>query len=299
MPTRTEFKFNCPICGQHILAATEWSGRKIECPSCLTKITIPSAIEAPPKPIARPSSRAPEPIKAQAGPPALHLVSPKARTDAKGKPTSAAPKEPEQPRVAALTPAIKLDMVRSVRRRIKNEASWLPSKVNGKNAYAGKVEKGETKLLDPKDPEATQFSLIGGFLLEFHLRKVVRTAAGRTRLLDTEIPDAIREVWEESAGEAAAQVQSKDSASEKTPPPLSHSQCLAALDLLEERYSERMDVKRIEKAKRELGAERLPDLVRKLKRQAPISADDVATALYHELMEVHRRLDTLEARSNP
>src|ERR1043165_6136528 len=45
MPTKTEFKFNCPACGQHILAASEWSGRRINCPSCEATMTIPS----PPK----------------------------------------------------------------------------------------------------------------------------------------------------------------------------------------------------------------------------------------------------------
>src|SRR5690349_18644376 len=41
-PNMKEFKFNCPTCGQHILANTEWSGRKINCPSCQSQITIPS-----------------------------------------------------------------------------------------------------------------------------------------------------------------------------------------------------------------------------------------------------------------
>lgn len=42
MLTKTEFKFDCPKCGQHILVATDWVGLGISCPSCQTRITIPS-----------------------------------------------------------------------------------------------------------------------------------------------------------------------------------------------------------------------------------------------------------------
>lgn len=41
MPTKTEFKFDCPKCGQHILVSTDWVGLGISCPSCQTRITIP------------------------------------------------------------------------------------------------------------------------------------------------------------------------------------------------------------------------------------------------------------------
>jgi hypothetical protein len=76
-----------------------------------------------------------------------------------------------------------------------------------------------------------------------------------------------------------------------------HDQCLAALHLLEELYSQRVDQAQAGKARRRLGATRLPDLVRKLEKKARIDAADVGTALYHELMEVRRRLDRLESRS--
>jgi hypothetical protein len=77
---------------------------------------------------------------------------------------------------------------------------------------------------------------------------------------------------------------------------ISHAQCLAALNVLEALYSERLDHTRVERAKRRLGNVRLPDLVNKLETKAPIAPEDVATALYHELMEVRRRLDRLESR---
>ena len=40
--TNAEFKFNCPICGQHIAVAEEWCDWQINCPSCQTSITVPS-----------------------------------------------------------------------------------------------------------------------------------------------------------------------------------------------------------------------------------------------------------------
>lgn len=36
-----EFQFNCPKCGQNILAAAQWSGRAMTCPSCATRMIIP------------------------------------------------------------------------------------------------------------------------------------------------------------------------------------------------------------------------------------------------------------------
>lgn len=56
MPPKTEFKFNCPTCGQHILVATQWSGLGISCPSCQSRITIPTPLsdEQSPQPAISP-----------------------------------------------------------------------------------------------------------------------------------------------------------------------------------------------------------------------------------------------------
>jgi DNA-directed RNA polymerase subunit M/transcription elongation factor TFIIS len=62
MQTKTEFKFDCPTCGQHILAATAWIGREIHCPSCETAIkVIPPASKAKKSTQARPAKSAPKP----------------------------------------------------------------------------------------------------------------------------------------------------------------------------------------------------------------------------------------------
>lgn len=214
--------------------------------------------------------------------------------------TAASPGPPEHVRVAALTPEVKLDMVRAVRRRIANEENWLPGMHQGKPAYAAKQEGDAITLVDVNSAEATRFSLIGAFLLEFHLRNVSRTATGRRRLLDQEIPEAIQDVLLEtlSAEEREAQQESTAKMDPTSLVSISHAQCLATLDLLEERYLQRMSQLQAEKGKRKLGNVRLSDLVRKLEKKARIVPEDVATALYHELIEVRRRLERLETTSS-
>jgi predicted RNA-binding Zn-ribbon protein involved in translation (DUF1610 family) len=42
----SEFKFACPVCGQHITADSSTSGGQLECPTCFQKIVVPQAPEA-------------------------------------------------------------------------------------------------------------------------------------------------------------------------------------------------------------------------------------------------------------
>jgi DNA-directed RNA polymerase subunit RPC12/RpoP len=39
----SEFKFACPVCGQHIKSHSRASGTQIECPTCFQKIVVPQA----------------------------------------------------------------------------------------------------------------------------------------------------------------------------------------------------------------------------------------------------------------
>src|SRR6267378_2002730 len=39
----SEFKFACPVCGQHITADSSNSGGHIDCPTCFQKIIVPQA----------------------------------------------------------------------------------------------------------------------------------------------------------------------------------------------------------------------------------------------------------------
>jgi hypothetical protein len=42
----SEFKFACPVCGQHITADSSTSGGRIECPTCFQTIVVPHASES-------------------------------------------------------------------------------------------------------------------------------------------------------------------------------------------------------------------------------------------------------------
>src|SRR4029077_5834678 len=39
----SEFKFACPVCGQHITADSGASGKSLECPTCFQRIVAPQA----------------------------------------------------------------------------------------------------------------------------------------------------------------------------------------------------------------------------------------------------------------
>jgi hypothetical protein len=43
----SEFKFACPVCGQHITADSATSGGQLECPTCFQKIVVPQAPSSP------------------------------------------------------------------------------------------------------------------------------------------------------------------------------------------------------------------------------------------------------------
>lgn len=43
----SEFKFACPVCGQHITADARASGTQLECPTCFQKIVVPQAPASP------------------------------------------------------------------------------------------------------------------------------------------------------------------------------------------------------------------------------------------------------------
>jgi len=314
-----DFKFNCPKCGQHILANAAWIGRPVNCPSCDTRISIPApekpakkketaaiASTAKSKPSSttvrrQPPAKTQKPTAATNGASRISTKSANVEkpanvgTGAVSTPEPEATKPAEQPRVAVLSPAIKLDIVRAVRQRIAAESGWLPGNVSGTTAYAAKMKERKLVLLDYRSPEASRFSLMGAFLLEMHLRQVIRTAAGRKKFLDEEIPEAIREVLLEQMSEDEGE-NAEDSLADQDLLSISHAQCLAALDVMKERYSQRVEQIRIEKAKRSLGNVRLADLVRQLEKKARVLPEDVATALYHELMDVRRRLDRLESR---
>ena len=42
----SEFKFACPVCGQHITADSQAAGSRLQCPTCFRKIVVPQAPSA-------------------------------------------------------------------------------------------------------------------------------------------------------------------------------------------------------------------------------------------------------------
>lgn len=43
MPPASQFKFACPVCGQHLQATAAEAGHQTECPSCFKKLIVPQA----------------------------------------------------------------------------------------------------------------------------------------------------------------------------------------------------------------------------------------------------------------
>ncbi len=206
--------------------------------------------------------------------------------------TEAAVAQERQTHVASLTPAIKLELVRSVRQRIANQAHWMPRITPaGKYAYAVREVDGKSEPIKVTSPEATRFSILGAALLELHLRKVTRTATGRAEFLDQELLDAIRQVAGNETGTQEA--GSGESPSQgKQVPPISHAQSLQALDLLEEQYKRKIEESAVSSLR--LEDLRITHLAHKIKLKVPIAVEEIYAALANELNEIHRRLTTLE-----
>lgn len=191
-------------------------------------------------------------------------------------------------RVAVLTPALKLEIVRAIRTRIADPARWIPGKQeSGKYQYAARIKGRESVPVEPADATATHHSLFGAVLLEFHRRNVYKVSPDRRQFLDEELTAAIQEVLGRTMGGATVSEADREA--------LTHPQCLAVLDTLEQRYER--DASAAEKLEVESKIEkvRLVDLVKKLEHGTPVLAEDVAAALYYEVEALNQRLDRMEA----
>jgi hypothetical protein len=208
-------------------------------------------------------------------------------------PTETATSQEQQLQIASLTPAIKRDMVRSIRLRIADEAHWMP-RINpeGQYAYAAKDVEGKPVPVEVTGPEATRFSILGAALAELHLRNVTRTASGRAEFLDQELAEAIRQAAGDAIGEQEAG-PGEPSARDKPAAPISHAQSLKALDLLEERYAREIEetTGSVRGRPEDL---RIEHLKRKLERKEPITIEEICATLINELKEMNERLTALE-----
>jgi hypothetical protein len=273
-----EFKFNCSSCGQHLTADPSMSGNRIDCPTCQTNIVIPTAAEAAKSAAHPPAPKPPTPTPGQAG----------ARFPTRPLPSPAAPGL--QAQISDLTPEIKLDIIRAVRRRIAEESSWLPRKTEaGEFAYAAKVVDGKNVAVEVTSPEATRFSVLGAMLLEFHERNVTQMASGRRELLDSDVLDALKEVLEAEKGEPF-----KGDLKAVT---VTHPESLALLDILEKRYDSAMRQTRADAAEGKLDSIRMDEVVKRLESKGNLTPEDVATAVFFELEDIKHRLLELERAS--
>jgi hypothetical protein len=298
-----EYKFNCPSCGQHLKADESMAGNHISCPTCQKLIAVPTEAEA----IKAAASSAPAPAavpkeEPEESPFAPFPATPQpvAATTTTRFPTRAivtteiTAKAAQGPitQVSRLTPAIKLDIVRSVRRRIADESVWLPRKTEADEfAYAAKVVDGKNVPVEVTSPEATRFSVLGAMLLEFSERNVTQLAAGRRELLDSDVLDALRKVLEEDKGAPfTGDIKAVS---------VTHAESLRLLDQLETRYDASMRRSKAEAAEGKLDSIRMDQVVRMLETKTAVTPEDVATAVFFELEEIKHRLTELERASAP
>ena len=273
----SDFKFPCPACHQRIQASSEWVGREIPCPACKAQIVIPSP-SAEASEDAAGADPAPSTPKPQASEPRVPETSPAAQSSAPAAPA----------RIAVLSPQVKLEMVKSIRARISDKDRWLPGTTNsGELQYAAKQDEGKIVSVNPAAEEVERFSLMGAVVRELADRNVAPSAQGRRRLLDVEIPDAIKEVLGQEGGEAPMDA-AKDLFS------ISHEQCLRVLDVLEQRYHSRKAEAAAESTTKKLGRTRVKDLVTKVEKKLTIPPEDIVTALVHEVNELKHRIEKLE-----
>ena len=66
----SEFKFACPVCGQHITADSGNTGSQLECPTCYRKIIVPQAPASPDSKFILSAAEANKPRPPQAATPA-------------------------------------------------------------------------------------------------------------------------------------------------------------------------------------------------------------------------------------
>jgi DNA-directed RNA polymerase subunit RPC12/RpoP len=243
-----------------------------------------TAVKAPPKAAATVAAKpVAEPVPQPASKPVPTVKIP-ATTKAKSAPKLEAGMEP---RVAVMTPEIKLEVVRAVRSRIADSAQWMPGKgEQGEYYYAAKSSGGQWVTVPADDPDATRFSLFGAVLRELGERNVVRATKGRLQFLDEELTDAIRQVLGREPEQAPL--------SEAERGELTHEQCLAALERLEQHYRREAEDAHLVESRSKVEEIRLPDLLQTMEQQSVLRAEDVACALYHEVEELKRQIARLE-----
>lgn len=81
----SDFKFSCPLCGQHLAGTAAWSGKTIQCPACQRDLVVPD-----------PPATATSPVPANQPPAAVRLMGAAA-------PSAPPPVTPRRPEVNTAT----------------------------------------------------------------------------------------------------------------------------------------------------------------------------------------------------
>lgn len=283
----SDFKFSCHSCGQKIKAGTDNVGMQIDCPVCKTSIVIPAEPKNP--------DDVPVSIKVEAKPIAPAPVKPTGGgTKPKAKSLVAMESMGRDPQIGALTAEVKLDIMQSVLDRIADETHWMSRRNEKKKFnYAAKDVGKEIVSVEIASKEATRFSLHGAILLEFHKRNVTQTAAGRNRFLDIEVVEAILEVGlnKPYVPEYQGARPPKGADDHIT---LTHAQTLKVVDLLIKRYEMESKGISFHAASDNPKHIRVTDLIRKIEKEEPLTAEEVTRAFQFELRFIDKRLTDLE-----
>lgn len=248
----------------------------------------PAPVGTPPKPASSAPS-APKPA------PAPKPVVPASETDTdqtlKPAPAFTSVTPLTDVRVAMLTPELKLEIVRAVRPHLANKSHWLPGKKEGNQySYAARLEGDKLVRVNPTDVTATHFSLYGAVLLELHRRNVIHTTMGRRQFLDEELVAVIQQVLGRQPGSAPV--------SEAERQALTHEQCLAVLDIFEERYGKKSETGPQKETPRKVEEIRLGDLFKKMEANTPVRPEEVLSAVSYELDQIKLRLDRIERNAS-
>jgi DNA-directed RNA polymerase subunit RPC12/RpoP len=283
----SDFKFSCHGCGQKHKAGPDNVGMQIDCPVCKAKIVIPPA---PKNPDDVPLSLKPEAKAAQPAP--VRAVGGGAKPKAKS--LVAMESMGRDPQIGDLTAEVKLDIMQAVHERIGDDAHWMSRRNKEKKYnYAAKVVGTENIPVEIASKDATCFSLHGAILLEFYKRNVTQTASGRNRFLDVEVVEAILEVGLKKpyVPEYQGARPPKGADDDIT---LTHAETLKVVDLLIKRYEMAAKGISFHSTSDNPKHVRVSDLIRKIEKEEPLTAEEVTRAFQFELKFLDKRITELE-----
>lgn len=296
--TMQPFKFTCPDCDYQLEAEASSVGCLVECPNCSEELVVPvynpSAMTLPaakhskhfpPHPPVEQSEEASD--SAQVTEAQSILQDEVVQASPEDEPQKVPDHEGKMVHVAALTPAIKLEVVRWAFRRIENPTAWLPhERKEGRFTYAAKRGSDGFEPVGYDDPKASKYSLLGAVLLELKIQHATVAAQGREEFLDHEIMDMAREVLTQAS---VALEDGSDPLGK-----LDHKLTLSVLRQLEGVYlseCEHLD-DMMESAR--LPGVTMAELIQRAEKGELVTSNEVLSVLYHEVHLLNRRVEELE-----